>query len=221
MGAGHTHPLYRVDDSPVHRVPAEVKIVCLVLMVLAVVATPREMFWPYLIYTVLILIVWRLARIPLRWVLPRMMIEVPFVFLAVLLPFAEGGQQLSLAGMHLSVAGLWAAWGIVVKGTLGVAASLTFAATTSARPPANRTCCARACTCASCRATSTTSTPCATSASAVAAPMALPAPVTTAAFPARSWGPLPVARGSRRPPGVGAPGAERVAESRSSAPSSR
>ncbi|MDZ7883219.1 MAG: cobalt ECF transporter T component CbiQ [Mycobacterium sp.] len=133
MGAGHAHPLYRVVDSPVHRVPAEVKIVCLVLMVLAVVATPREMFWPYLIYLVLILVVWRLARIPLRWVLPRMLIEVPFVVLAVLLPFAEGGQQLSLAGMQLSVAGLWAAWGIVVKGTLGVAASLTFAATTSAR----------------------------------------------------------------------------------------
>ncbi len=35
--------------------------------------------------------------------------------------------------MHLSLAGLWAAWGIVVKGTLGVAGSLTIAATTSAR----------------------------------------------------------------------------------------
>lgn len=133
MGAGHSHPLYRVDDSPVHRVPAEVKIVCLVLMVLAVVATPRDMFWPYAIYAVLILFLWWLARIPLRWVLPRMLIEAPFVVLAVLLPFAEGGQQVSVAGVQLSVDGLWAAWGIVVKGALGVAASLTFAATTSAR----------------------------------------------------------------------------------------
>lgn len=133
MGVGHAHPLYRVGNSPVHGVPAEVKIVCLVLMVLAVVATPRDMFWPYGIYTVLILVVWRLAGIPLRWVLPRMLIEAPFVVLAVLLPFAGGGQQVSLAGMTLSVTGLWAAWGIVIKGTLGVAASLTFAATTSAR----------------------------------------------------------------------------------------
>ena len=38
----------------------------------------------------------------------------------------------TLPGLHLSVVGLYAAWGIVVKGTLGVAASLTVAATTTA-----------------------------------------------------------------------------------------
>jgi cobalt/nickel transport system permease protein len=38
-----------------------------------------------------------------------------------------------VAGVQLSVTGLYAAWGIVVKGTLGVAASLTVAATTTAR----------------------------------------------------------------------------------------
>lgn len=133
MGAGHSHPLYRDGDSLVHRAPAEVKIVCLVLVVLAVVATPREMLWPYALYALLLLAVWRLARIPLRWVVPRMLIEAPFVVLAVLLPFAEGGQRVSVAGVQLSLTGLWAAWGIVAKGTLGVAASLTVAATTSAR----------------------------------------------------------------------------------------
>ena len=40
MGGGHSHPLYRDGCSPVHRVPAEVKIVGLALFVLAVVATP-------------------------------------------------------------------------------------------------------------------------------------------------------------------------------------
>lgn len=130
MGAG-AHPLYRHDHSLVHRAPAEVKIVCLLVFVLAVVATPREMFWPYAVYAVIILVVWRLARIPLRWILPRMLIEAPFLVLAVLLPFAEGGERIDVAGLHLSLAGLWAAWGIVVKGTLGVAAALTVAATTS------------------------------------------------------------------------------------------
>ncbi|EKF24197.1 cobalt ABC transporter, permease protein CbiQ [Mycolicibacterium hassiacum DSM 44199] len=131
MGAG-AHPLYRHGDSAVHRAPAEVKIVALLLFVLAVVATPRETFWPFAAYAVIIVAVWRLARIPLRWVLPRMLIEAPFLVLAVLLPFAEGGQRVTVAGLQLSVAGLWAAWGIVIKGTLGVAAALTVAATTSA-----------------------------------------------------------------------------------------
>ncbi|ADU00013.1 cobalt ECF transporter T component CbiQ [Mycolicibacterium gilvum] len=133
MGGGHSHPLYRDGDSPVHRLPAEVKIVCLAAFVLAVVATPRELFWPFAVYALIILAVWRAARIPLRWILPRMLIEAPFLVLAVLLPFSEGGERISLAGMHLSIAGLYAAWGIVIKGTLGVAASLTVAATTTSR----------------------------------------------------------------------------------------
>lgn len=131
MGAG-AHPLYRHGESAVHHAPGEVKIVCLLVFVLAVVATPREMFWPFAIYAVIIVVTWQFARIPLRWVLPRMLIEAPFVVLAVLLPFAEGGQRIDVAGFALSVSGLWAAWGIVVKGTLGVAAALTVAATTSA-----------------------------------------------------------------------------------------
>jgi cobalt/nickel transport system permease protein len=133
MGGGHSHPLYRDGNSSVHRLPGEVKIVALVVFVLAVVATPREMFWPFGIYALILLIVWWLARIPLRWILPRMLIEVPFLILAVLLPFAEGGRRIEIAGLSLSVAGLYAAWGIIIKGTLGVAASLTLAATTTAR----------------------------------------------------------------------------------------
>jgi cobalt/nickel transport system permease protein len=133
VGAGHAHPLYRDGDSPIHRAPAEVKIVCLVVFVLAVVATPRELFWPYGLFALVIVGVWFAARIPVGWILPRMLIEAPFVVLAVLLPFAEGGERIEFLGLQLSVTGLYAAWGIVVKGTLGVAASLTVAATTTAR----------------------------------------------------------------------------------------
>lgn len=133
MGSGHTHPLYRNGTSAVHRLPAEVKIVTLAVFVIAVVATPRDLLWPFGVYALIILAVWWPARIPPRWIAPRMLIELPFVALAVLLPFADGGQRIDLAGMSLSVTGLYAAWGIIAKGTLGVAASLTLAATTSAR----------------------------------------------------------------------------------------
>ncbi|MFZ2241294.1 MAG: cobalt ECF transporter T component CbiQ [Gordonia amarae] len=132
MGAGHAHPLYRQGDSRVHRAPAEAKLVCLVGFVFAVVATPRELFWPYLVFAAILVTVWVIARIPLRWIAPRMLIEAPFVVLAVLLPFAEGGERTEVLGLSLSVSGLYAAWGILIKGTLGVAASLTFAATTRA-----------------------------------------------------------------------------------------
>jgi len=133
MAGGHTHPLYRQGDSALHRTAPEVKIVGLVVFVVAVVATPRETFWPFGVYALIIVAMWTLARIPPAWMLPRMLIEAPFLVLAVLLPFAEGGERISVAGLQLSVTGLYAAWGIVVKGTLGVAASLTVAATTTAR----------------------------------------------------------------------------------------
>lgn len=133
MGAGAGHSLYRDNPSVVHRLPAEVKIVVLVVFVLAVVATPREQYWHFGGFALILLAVWRVARIPVRWVLPRMLIEAPFLVLAVLLPFAEGGERVEVAGLSLSAVGLLAAWGIVIKGTLGVAASLTCAATTDAR----------------------------------------------------------------------------------------
>ncbi|MDJ0359513.1 cobalt ECF transporter T component CbiQ [Rhodococcus sp. H29-C3] len=125
--------LYREVRSPLHEVPVEVKIVCAAVAVLAVVATPREMLWPYALYAIGLLCLWRIASIPLTWIVPRMLIELPFVVLAVLLPFAEGGDRIAVLGMEVSRTGLWAAWGIIVKGTLGVAVSLTLAATTDPR----------------------------------------------------------------------------------------
>lgn len=133
MGAGHADPLYLDGTSPVHRLPAEVKMVCAVVAVFAVVATPREALWAFGLYLAGLAAVWRIGGIAATWIAPRMLIEAPFVVLAVLLPFAGGGERTTVLGLSLSVAGLYAAWGIVVKGTLGVLVSLTLAATTPAR----------------------------------------------------------------------------------------
>jgi cobalt/nickel transport system permease protein len=133
VGAGHAHPLYLAGASPVHRLPAEIKIVCAVAFVFAVVATPREVFWAFAAYLVILIVLWRIAGISTGWIAPRMLIELPFVTLAVLLPFAEGGARVTALGLSLSIPGLYAAWGILVKGTLGVLVSLTLAATTPAR----------------------------------------------------------------------------------------
>ena len=131
--SGTAHPLYLPGDSPVHRLPAEVKIVCAVTAVFAVVATPRDLFWPFLAYAIGLMILWEWAGIPLRWIAPRMLIELPFVVLAVLLPFAGGEPRVGFLGLSLSEHGLYVAWGIIAKGTIGVAVSLTLAATTNVR----------------------------------------------------------------------------------------
>lgn len=133
MGAGHAHPLYRPGTSPVHRLPAEVKIVCAVLGAVAVVVTPREAFGVFAGHLIVLAVVWAIARIPPGWILRRALIELPFVVLAVLLPFTGPDPRLDVLGVTLSEPGLLGAWNIVAKGTLGVLVSLTLAATTPMR----------------------------------------------------------------------------------------
>ena len=133
MGAGHAHPLYLPGTSPVHRLPAEVKIVAALLCAAGVVATPREAFAVFAAHLLVLAAVWAVARIPPGWILPRAVIELPFVVLAVLLPFTGPDPRLDVAGFALSQPGLLGAWNIVAKGTLGVLVSLTLAATTPLR----------------------------------------------------------------------------------------
>jgi cobalt/nickel transport system permease protein len=107
--------------------------VAALLAVLAVVATPREVPLAFGVHLLVLLAVWRAAGIPVRWFATRAVIELPFVVLAVLLPFAGGTPRVQVLGASLSVAGLYAAFNILAKGTLGVLVSLTLAGTTSLR----------------------------------------------------------------------------------------
>jgi cobalt/nickel transport system permease protein len=133
MGAGHAHVLYRAGTSPVHRLPPEVKITAMVAFSIAVVATPREAFWAFGGYAVLVVVVAALARMSAGWLLKRSLIELPFVFFAFVLPFLGTGERVNWLGLHLSVDGLYGGWNILAKGTLGVLASLLLAGTTTMR----------------------------------------------------------------------------------------
>ena len=79
MGAGHTHLLHLNRDSLVHRLAPEVKIAAMVLFTIIVVITPREEFWAFGGYAVLLAVVAALARVRPGWLLKRSLIEVPFV----------------------------------------------------------------------------------------------------------------------------------------------
>jgi cobalt/nickel transport system permease protein len=133
MGAGHAHPLHLDHDSLVHRLPPQVKIAAVLLYTIIVVVTPRDEFLAFAGYALLIVVVTAIARVPAGWLAKRATIELPFVLLAVALPFAGHGERVTWLGMSLSVDGLYGAWNIFAKGTLGVLASLLLAATTTAR----------------------------------------------------------------------------------------
>ena len=130
MGTGHGHKLHFHGHSPVHRAPAHLKILALLAFMVVVVATPRDWYAAFALYALVIVAVITLSGVPPTYVLKRTVVEVPFVFFAVLLPFVATGPQTEVLGVSVSQHGLEAGIALLVKGTLGVLASLTLAATT-------------------------------------------------------------------------------------------
>ncbi|MEU0933146.1 cobalt ECF transporter T component CbiQ [Embleya sp. NPDC005971] len=133
MSAGHGHRLYRPGDSPLHRLPPHCKLLSLVAFVLVTVSTPREVYWAFGGYAVLLAAVAALARVPAGFLLRRMLVELPFVGFALLLPFVANGPSVEVLGLSVSRDGLLGAWNIMAKGTLGVIAGVLLAATTELR----------------------------------------------------------------------------------------
>lgn len=114
-------------DSPVARLDASVKLVCLVGFVVAVVCTPPAAFPAFAAYAAMVVACAALARVPMRVLARRMVVETPFVLFAIALPIIGTGPRTEALGVPVSVAGAWAAWAILAKATLGVAASVVLA----------------------------------------------------------------------------------------------
>lgn len=125
--------LHVPGESVPHRARPEIKIVAAFVIVLCVVGTPPGAFWAFGGFLLLLAVLAHLADIPAGWLSRRLLIEVPFVALALVLPFTLGGERLVLGGLALSVPGLLAGWNILAKGTLGLMTSLLLAATTAPR----------------------------------------------------------------------------------------
>ncbi|CAA9332864.1 MAG: Transmembrane component NikQ of energizing module of nickel ECF transporter [uncultured Nocardioidaceae bacterium] len=133
MGAGHGHRLHYHGHSPIHRARPELKLLALLGFVLTVVATPIAWRPAFVGYLAALLVVVALSDVPATYLLKRMVVEVPFLVFAALLPFVSHGPRTDVLGVTVSEPGLAAAVGLAVKATLGVLASLTLASTTEPR----------------------------------------------------------------------------------------
>ncbi len=133
MGAGHGHRLHYHGHSRVHRLPAQCKIIALVLFVLAVVSTPRTAYWAYGVDAIALAVVVAWSQVPVTYIAKRMVVELPFVVFALLLPFVAVGETTEFLGLTVSENGLEAGLSLLAKVTLGVVAALLLAATTEPR----------------------------------------------------------------------------------------
>lgn len=130
MGADHGHRLHYHGHSWLHRAPAHLKLVALLVFMLVVVATPRHAYPAFAGYLLLLGVLAAGSGVPAAYLGKRMLVETPVVVFALLLPFVATGPRTEVLGLSLSQAGLLGAWGLLAKGTLGVLASVLLAATT-------------------------------------------------------------------------------------------
>lgn len=130
MGAGHAHALYVHEHSLVHRLAPETKLVALFSFVVIVALTPRQDVWAFAAYAGMLGAVIRLARVKFRFVLLRLMVVLPVLAFALVIPFVSSGERVPILGLEVSAPGIWGAWNIAAKAVLGATASILLAATT-------------------------------------------------------------------------------------------
>lgn len=133
MGGGHAHPpLHRsLGAGSASAIAPEAKIAAALIVMGAVVATRREAVWAFIVHGGLVALAAMLTYLPLTRLARRLVIELPFVAFAFLLPFIGRGDRVDVLGISLSRAGLWGGWNVLAKGTLGVATTAVLAHTTS------------------------------------------------------------------------------------------
>lgn len=109
------------------------KILAMVSFILVAVATPIT-WWPAFVgFGVLVFALVLIGQLPLKVVAARSLIELPFVFFALLMPILGSGDRVDVLGLALSKSGLESGLSIVVKGFLGVVCAVCLSATTPAR----------------------------------------------------------------------------------------
>ncbi|WP_324273915.1 cobalt ECF transporter T component CbiQ [Blastococcus brunescens] len=112
------------------------KLVAVLAFALVVVATPVHAPWAPVVYAgdlLLVLAVAATAGIATGRLARGLVVEIPFVAFALLLPFVARGPRVEVLGLSLSENGLATGGGILAKATVAVLAATVLAATTEPR----------------------------------------------------------------------------------------
>ena len=116
-----------------HLLPSHLKILAVLTFISVSVSTPITRWPAFIAFFLLLVATAYVSKIPLLLLFKRALIEIPFIFFAILMPFFGTGEKFEIAGIELYREGLLAGTSIVVKGTLGVLAAVILSTTTTAR----------------------------------------------------------------------------------------
>jgi cobalt/nickel transport system permease protein len=107
--------------------------VAVLAFIVVSVATPITRWQAFIAYFLAIFAVSLVAKIATLTLLTRALIEIPFIFFAILMPFFGTGERFEVGPLNLYRESLLAGAAIVVKGTLGVLSAVVLSTSTTAR----------------------------------------------------------------------------------------
>jgi cobalt/nickel transport system permease protein len=116
-----------------YELDARAKILAMIGLTVVVVTTPARAMWAFALYAALLVFLIGLSRVPLGYVLKRLLIVLPVLLMvAVFLPFFhQAGQgSYSLGGLSVSNEGLMVLWNAGAKALLSILSITVLGATT-------------------------------------------------------------------------------------------
>lgn len=117
---------YSSIDSIIHRRDPRIKIIAFVLFILCVISTRPESFLAFALYGVFIFALILLSKIPIKYIIKRAIVIIPFVLLiAVFIPFLKkgevaGGYSFGTLKVTVTYDGLMVFWNVMVKSFISI-----------------------------------------------------------------------------------------------------
>jgi len=123
---------YAKLDSPVHSLDPRAKAIAMFAIIIACVTTPADTWWPFAIYAAMVLIIANASHLPLKYLLTRMLIVLPFIIVvALFVPFMRGeGPTYHIGFITVTRGSLLVLWNVTAKALISVSCLILLSSTT-------------------------------------------------------------------------------------------
>lgn len=120
--------------SPIHSLEPRAKLFSSFALIIICVTTPPEIWWAFLIYLAILAVLIAASRLPIKYVLSRSLIALPFILVvAVCLPLMadKGGVVYHLGPIRIPRAGLVTLWNVSIKSFTSLTCAILLSSTTT------------------------------------------------------------------------------------------
>lgn len=115
---------YSQINSFIHRLDPRIKIIAFIAFIIFIIFTRPDSFMVFALYSALIAILILLSKIPVKFILKRSLVIIPFVLMiSIFIPFIKegevaGGYSFGVLKLTITYSGLMIFWNVLIKAYL-------------------------------------------------------------------------------------------------------